>query len=147
MGVSNKNHKSEIINGQLNENVPAFKAIHLILELYSCNKDKLNDELFLRYIINNAAKLSKSKVLNLLSNKFEPQGVTAIALLAESHLSIHTWPECRYAAVDIYTCGQNMRPDLASKFLIDSLESQKQSTKRINRNFPKKIESLIRTVS
>jgi len=147
MGVSKKNHKSEIMNGQLNENVPEFKAIHLILELYSCNKYKLNDELFLRYIINNAAKLSKSKVLNLLSNKFEPQGVTAIALLAESHLSIHTWPECRYAAVDIYTCGQNMRPDLASKFLIDSLESQKQSTKRINRNFPKKIESLIRTVS
>ena len=147
MGVSKKNHKSEIMNGQLNENVPEFKAIHLILELYSCNKDKLNDELFLRYIINNAAKLSKSKVLNLLSNKFEPQGVTAIALLAESHLSIHTWPECKYAAVDIYTCGQNMRPDLASKFLIDSLESQKQSTKKINRNFPKKIESLIRTVS
>ena len=140
MGASNKNHKSEIINGQLNENFPEFKAIHLILELYSCNKDKLNDELFLRYIINNAAKLSKSKVLNLLSNKFEPLGVTAIALLAESHLSIHTWPECRYAAVDIYTCGQNMRPDLASKFLIDSLESQKQSTKRINRNFPKKLD-------
>ena len=147
MGVSNKNHKSEIMNGHLNKNIPEFKAIHLILELYSCNKDKLNDELFLRCIVNNAAKLSKSKVLNLLSNKFEPQGVTAIALLAESHLSIHTWPECKYAAVDIYTCGQNMRPDLASKFLIDSLESQKQSTQRINRNFPKEIESLIRTVT
>ena len=144
MGVSKNNNQSQIIDGDLNDDFAKFKGIHLILELYKCNKEKLNDELFLRYTITNAAKLAKSKVLNLVSNKFDPQGVTAIALLAESHLSIHTWPESRYAAVDIYTCGKNMRPDLASKFLIESLESQNNLIKTLNRNYPKTIESLLR---
>ena len=146
MGFSKKNHKSHIINGKSNENFSQFQGIHIILELYDCNKDKLNDQLFLRCTINNAAKIAKSKVLNLVSNKFDPQGVPAIALLAESHLSIHTWPESNYAAVDIYTCGQGMRPDLASNYLIDSLESKSQITQTINRNYPKTIESLVRNV-
>ena len=144
MGVSKNNNQSQIIDGDLNDDSSKFKGVHLILELYKCNKEKLNDELFLRCAITNAAKLAKSKVLNLVSNKFEPQGVTAIALLAESHLSIHTWPESRYAAVDIYTCGKNMRPDLASKFLIESLDSKNNLIKTLNRNYPKTIESLMR---
>ena len=83
---------------------------HFLLELYKCDYEKLNDESFLRCTLNNAAKLANATVLNLISNKFEPQGVTAIALLAESHISIHTWPESHYSAVDIFTCGQNMKP-------------------------------------
>ena len=63
---------------------------HLLLELYRCDCEKLNDESFLRCTLNRAAKLANATVLNLISNKFEPQGVTAIALLAESHISIHT---------------------------------------------------------
>ena len=62
---------------------------HFLLELYRCDYEKLNDESFLRCTLNNAAKLANATVLNLISNKFEPQGVTAIALLAESHMSIH----------------------------------------------------------
>ena len=69
------------------------KGKHFLLELYKCDYEKLNDESFLRCTLNNAAKLANATVLNLISNKFEPQGVTAIALLAESHISIHTWPE------------------------------------------------------
>ena len=64
-----------------------------------------------------AAKLANATVLNLISNKFEPQGVTAIALLAESHLSIHSWPEAHYSAVDIFTCGQNMKPEISCNYL------------------------------
>ena len=66
---------------------------HFLLELYKCDREKLNDESFLRCILNRAAKFANATVLNLISNKFEPQGVTAIALLAESHISIHSWPE------------------------------------------------------
>ena len=98
-----------------------------IEELYKCNNGKLNDESFLRCTLNRAAKLANATVLNLISNKFEPQGVTAIALLAESHISIHTWPESNYSAVDIFTCGQNMRPELASQHLIESLMAEEHS--------------------
>tara|TARA_Y100000766_G_scaffold85001_1_gene72230 strand:- start:220 stop:654 length:435 start_codon:yes stop_codon:yes gene_type:complete len=119
---------------------------HLLLELYRCDYEKLNDESFLRCTLNNAAKLSKATVLNLISNKFEPQGVTAIALLAESHLSIHTWPESRYSAVDIFTCGKNMKPEIASQYLIESLIAEEHFLRIIHRDPPITVHDQIRTV-
>ena len=109
---------------------------HLLLELYRCDYEKLNDESFLRCTLNRASKLAKATVLNLISNKFEPQGVTAIALLAESHISIHTWPESNYSAVDIFTCGRNMLPELASQYLIEALKAEEHFLRVIERNPP-----------
>ena len=114
---------------------------HLLLELYRCDYEKLNDESFLRCILNNSATLAKATVLNLISNKFEPQGVTAIALLAESHLSIHTWPELRYSAVDIFTCGQNMKPEASCKYLIEALMAEEHFLRIINRDPPFTVQS------
>ena len=100
----------------------------------------------MRCTLNRAAKLANATVLNLISNKFEPQGVTAIALLAESHISIHTWPESNYSAVDIFTCGQNMKPELASQYLIETLEAEEHFLRVITRNPPSAVLSGIRTV-
>ena len=129
-----------------NDQKSIHKSKHLLLELYRCNYEKLNDESFLRCTLNKAAKLAKATVLNLISNKFEPQGVTAIALLAESHISIHTWPESQYTAVDIFTCGQNMLPELASQYLIESLGAQEHSLRIIERNPPSTVLEQMRTV-
>ena len=120
---------------------------HFLLELYRCDSEKLNDESFLRCTLNRAAKLAKATVLNLISNKFEPQGVTAIALLAESHISIHTWPESNYSAVDIFTCGQNMIPELASQYLINALKAEEHSLRVIERNPPVEVRRQMRTVA
>ena len=124
-----------------------YKSKHFLLELYGCDYEKLNDESFLRCLLNNSAKLANATVLNLISNKFEPQGVTAIALLAESHLSIHTWPEAKYSAVDIFTCGQNMKPDQCCKYLIESLMAEEHLLRVINRNPPLNIQNQIRTIN
>ena len=124
-----------------------YKSKHLLLELYKCDFEKLNDESFLRCTLNNAAKQANAKVLNLISNKFEPQGVTAIALLAESHLSIHTWPEAHYSAVDIFTCGLNMKPDISCKYLIESLMAKEHLLRVINRNPPLKVHNQIRRIN
>ena len=124
-----------------------YKSKHFLLELYRCDYEKLNDESFLRNTLNNAAKLANATVLNLISNKFEPQGVTAIALLAESHLSIHTWPEAHYSAVDIFTCGQNMKPDLSCKFLIEALLAEEHFLRIITRNPPLTVHNKIRKVN
>ena len=129
-----KNNK--VIKAFIKEKESLYKSKHYLLELYRCDYEKLNDESFLRNTLNNAAKLANATVLNLISKKFEPQGVTAIALLAESHLSIHTWPEARYSAVDIFTCGQNMKPDLACKHLIEALVAEEHLLRIINRNPP-----------
>ena len=137
--------KSQILSAFSDEQKLSHQSRHLLLELYRCNFEKLNDESFLRCTLNRAAKLANATVLNLISNKFEPQGVTAIALLAESHISIHTWPESNYSAVDIFTCGQNMMPELASQYLIESLMAKEHSLRVIQRKPPSAVPKQIRT--
>jgi len=138
--------KNQILSSFCNSKTFNHQSKHLLLELYRCDFEKLNDESFLRCALNRAAKLANATVLNLISNKFEPQGVTAIALLAESHISIHTWPESNYSAVDIFTCGKNMMPELASQYLIESLMAKEHALRVIERNPPSTIPKQIRTV-
>jgi len=138
--------KSQVVSSFNDAQKLSHQSKHLLLELYRCDCEKLNDESFLRCILNRASKLANATVLNLISNKFEPQGVTAIALLAESHISIHTWPESNYSAVDIFTCGQNMMPELASQYLIEALMAKEHSLRVIERNPPSTVSKQIRTV-
>ena len=138
--------KSQILNSLSNDEKYSHQSKHLLLELYKCDYEKLNDESFLRCTLSRAARLAKARVLNLMSNKFEPQGVTAIALLAESHISIHTWPESNYSAIDIFTCGQNMEPELASQHLIEALKAEEHILRVIQRKPPVEVFKKIRTV-
>ena len=138
--------KNQILSSFSSDVKLSHQSKHLLLELYRCDFEKLNDESFLRCTLNRAAKLAKATVLNLISNKFEPQGVTAIALLAESHISIHTWPESNYSAVDIFTCGKNMSPELASQHLIEALKAEEHFLRVIERNPPSAVSKQIRTV-
>ena len=137
--------KNQILSSYSTDQKLSHQSKHLLLELYKCDFEKLNDESFLRCSLNRAAKLAKATVLNLISNKFEPQGVTAIALLAESHISIHTWPESNYSAVDIFTCGQNMLPELASQYLIEALMAEEHYLRVIERNPPATVLKQMRT--
>ena len=139
--------KNQILSSFHDDHKLSYQSKHLLLELYRCDCEKLNDESFLRCTLNRAAKLANATVLNLMSNKFEPQGVTAIALLAESHLSIHTWPEANYSAVDIFTCGQNMKPDLSCKFLIEALLAEEHFLRIITRNPPLTVHNKIRKIN
>ncbi|MFM9089520.1 MAG: adenosylmethionine decarboxylase, partial [Cyanobium sp.] len=91
---------------------------HCILELYNCESSKLDDEAFLRDTITSAAKRAGATLLHLITHRFDPQGVTGLALLAESHISIHTWPEYGYAAVDVFTCGDHTMPERACHVLM-----------------------------
>ena len=143
MKVPKKNNNLKILK---KENKLANMSKHFLLELYQCDYEKLDDEPFLRCTLNTAAKLANATVLNLISNKFEPQGVTAIALLAESHLSIHTWPESNYSAIDIFTCGHNMQPDIACRYLIEALMAQEHFLRVIIRNPPITIKNQTRPI-
>jgi S-adenosylmethionine decarboxylase len=91
---------------------------HYILELHGCSCDVLNDPHFVTDAVKQASHHAGATLLNLSHHKFEPHGVTAVGLLAESHLSIHTWPEHGYAAVDVFTCGETTDPRKACEYLV-----------------------------
>jgi S-adenosylmethionine decarboxylase len=109
---------------------------HCILELYNCDPSKLDDEAFLRNAITAAAKRAGATLLNLITHRFDPQGVTGLALLAESHISIHTWPESGYAAVDVFTCGDHTMPERACIVLSEELDAASYKLKSFRRETP-----------
>ena len=106
---------------------------HILFDLKECPPDLLDDEDFVRLCAWTAAKESKSELINISCHKFKPQGVTALAMLAESHLSIHTWPEKGVAMCDIFTCGSHSKPENAVQYLSEWLESTNTKSKYYER--------------
>ena len=105
---------------------------HYLLNLYGCSFILLNDEHYLVGLLKKAAVVSGATVLETVFKKFVPQGVTVICLLAESHISIHTWPEEGKAAVDVYTCGDS-DPKLSCDMIISQLHSTNHTLSYIER--------------
>jgi S-adenosylmethionine decarboxylase len=105
---------------------------HYLLNLQGCSFVLLDDEKYLINLLESAAKISGATVVNTISKKFEPQGVTVLCLLEESHISIHTWPEAGTAAADVYTCG-NSDPKLGCEMIISQLYSQSHTLSYIER--------------
>lgn len=108
-------------------------GIHLLVELQGGNAERLNDEPYLRHLIKKAVVQSGGTLLQINSHKFDPQGVTAFALLAESHISIHTWPELRYAAVDVFTCGVKMQPETCIEVIRHGISADIAKTTAVSR--------------
>ena len=106
---------------------------HLLLELKDCNKEVLNDVGFLKGALITAAGEAGAIVLGESFHQFNPQGVSGVVIIAESHLCIHTWPEYGYAAVDIFTCGNSVQPEKAAEILVGKLGSKSHSMMEIQR--------------
>ena len=92
---------------------------HILFTLKGCSETLLDDEAHIRNVLIHAAHLCESTLLDVSSHKFDPQGVTCVAMLAESHISIHTWPELGMAVCDVFTCGDHTTPQ-------DGVEYMKQ---------------------
>jgi S-adenosylmethionine decarboxylase len=99
---------------------------HCVAELYGCNHTILDDEKVLKELIRESIDIAEATLLEISSHKFTPQGVTIVALLSESHISIHTWPEDGSVALDVFTCG-NSKPDLALLHIINFLKPTEYS--------------------
>ena len=109
---------------------------HVIAELDGCDPTLLCDPELIRRALVEAARAAGATLLAEHTFKFKDAGVSGFALLAESHISIHTWPEHAYAAVDIYTCGEHTRPELARDALAEWLGSTHQRTSILTRGAP-----------
>ena len=106
---------------------------HLLLELKDCDREVLNDLSFLKGLLPAAASEAGATVLGESFHQFKPHGVSGVVIIAESHLFIHTWPECGYAAVDIFTCGDSVQPEKAAQKLIRELGAKSHSILEIKR--------------
>lgn len=107
---------------------------HLILDLYGCNPVILDDYEELQRLLEASLVMANATILQVIGKKFEPQGVTLLALLSESHASIHSWPEIGYCAIDLYTCGDTTQSHKAVDFLAKKLEAKTREQKELKRS-------------
>ncbi|NOY17114.1 MAG: S-adenosylmethionine decarboxylase proenzyme [Gammaproteobacteria bacterium] len=105
----------------------------IVAEFYGCNRDSLNDVNFIRAVMVDAAEKAGATIVAKTFHHFSPHGVSGAVIIAESHLSIHTWPEYGYAAVDLFTCGDTVSSETAFNCLRDTLESTQVSTMELHR--------------
>jgi S-adenosylmethionine decarboxylase len=109
---------------------------HVIAELDGCDAAILSDSGQIRHHLVEAARRAGATVLAEETFDFKNGGVSGFVLLAESHISIHTWPEHNYAAVDIYTCGEHTMPDRGAVHLADMLGATQVRMTSLSRGVP-----------
>lgn len=105
----------------------------ILVEFYDCDQSKLNDVSYIENSLIQATKASKATIISHNFHKFSPYGISGVVVIAESHVTIHTWPEYNYAAVDIFTCGDTIDPWVIQEQLKDYFESKSVSSMEMKR--------------
>ena len=106
---------------------------HLLADFYGVAADKLTDYDRIDALLRRGAEAAGARVLHSHFHSFgEQMGVTGVVLLAESHISIHTWPECGFAAADIFMCG-DAQPQLALQVIESALQPKSRIVQTIER--------------
>ena len=105
----------------------------VLVEFYDCNTEKINDVAFIESSFLEATRASGATIISHNFHKFSPHGISGVVVIAESHVSIHSWPEYNYAAVDIFTCGDSIDPWVIQEHLKEALESQNISSMEMKR--------------
>ena len=80
-----------------------------------------------------AAKRAQATIVDVVFHEFNPFGISGVVVIAESHLAIHTWPEYRYAAVDVFSCGDVLQPQTAADYLVEQLGAARASVVELQR--------------
>ena len=106
---------------------------HVLAEFYNCDKVLINDEKYTEELFITAAKEAGATVIKSAFHKFSPHGVSGVVVISESHLTIHSWPEYGYCAVDVFTCGDLINNDIVMQKLKEGLRAQSVSAAELNR--------------
>jgi S-adenosylmethionine decarboxylase len=109
---------------------------HLIVEYTGCRPGALNDAEYLETCLLEAVRKSGATIVRSVFHRYAPQGVSGVVVIAESHMSVHTWPEYGYAAVDFFTCGQTVDPYKANEYLKEALECRQAIVSELKRGIP-----------
>ncbi|GLI06630.1 MULTISPECIES: adenosylmethionine decarboxylase [Paenibacillus] len=106
---------------------------HVAVDTWGVDFELLNNAEWLQAQMVEAAEVCGATVLSVQSKQFEPQGATVLVMLSESHLSIHTYPERGFAALDCYTCGETVDPQLAIEHMLSVLKPEVSHAKKLVR--------------
>ena len=106
---------------------------HVLAEIYDCEFAVLNDLKKVEEFMVKAALEAGAEVREYVFHKFSPQGVSGVVVISESHLAIHTWPELGYAAVDVFTCGDNVDPWDACNYLVNKFKAGHMTATEVKR--------------
>jgi S-adenosylmethionine decarboxylase len=106
---------------------------HVAVDTWGADFELLTNAEWLQAQMVEAAEACGATVLSVQSKQFEPQGATVLVLLSESHLSIHTYPEKGFAALDCYTCGETVDPQVAIDAMIAVLKPDRVYAKKLIR--------------
>lgn len=104
----------------------------LLVDLYRCKTD-LNNETLLLTLVTEAAKVAGAHVLQASVHRFSPMGCSIVVILKETHISIHTWPEFGFAALDIFLCGESLDPHVAWEHIKEQLKPEEFTLKELPR--------------
>jgi S-adenosylmethionine decarboxylase len=111
---------------------------HVIIELWGCQEGVINDAALVKTAMLDAVRAANATLLDINVHMFSPHGVTGVAVLSESHLSVHSWPEYGYVAADVFTCGETTNPRAAAKELQKHFGSTHCEVRELRRGrFPK----------
>ena len=105
-------------------------------EFSGCDKEILNDLKRIETALTEAARQAGATVVERVFHKYNPHGLSGMVVIAESHLSIHTWPEYGYAALDFFTCGERVNPWEACRYMQQQLHCTSLHTEEVSRGIP-----------
>jgi len=106
-----------------------------------CDSQLLDDAEWISATMLQAARAANTTILGSSFHKFSPQGVSGVIVIAESHLSIHTWPELGYAAVDVFTCGDRAMPQRACAHLLKAFAPEYHELQELARGLPRQAQA------
>jgi S-adenosylmethionine decarboxylase len=106
---------------------------HLIVELYECHRELINDARSVEDALINAVNISGAKMVQSVVHEFNPHGISGVVVIEESHFSVHTWPEYGYCALDIFTCGDEIDYYSALHYLKQEFKAKNLSVTEMKR--------------
>ena len=111
----------------------AYLGRHILAEFFDCDPNVLNNPALVEKYMLDAALECGATIVNKCFHLFAPHGVSGVVIISESHLAIHTWPEFGYAAVDLFTCGEQCDPKVSYEFLKRKFNSRDARYSQLNR--------------
>lgn len=125
---------TELVALQREVTIPKVIGKHVYGELYDCDTKLLRSKRVLKNIVIEAAKIGNMTLLDVKSWKIG-DGVSIVAIVLESHIAIHTWPEFSFATVDVYSCGKHTNPEAAFSYIATSLKAKKIVRGYVDRSY------------